>query len=118
MRRIILAVSLLATPAAAADAARGAVLFQTCAACHNERPGALGPDLKGVVGRPAASAPDFRYSGPMTRSGVVWSEDRLRAYLRSPQSVVKGNRMPFAGLDQPEDIDDIIAYLKLGAAGK
>ncbi len=112
-----MAAALLATPAAAADLAHGALVFKTCAACHNDRPGALGPDLKGVVGRPAASAPGFRYSAPMARSGVVWTEDALRSFLKAPQSLVKGNRMPFAGLDRPEDVDDVIAYLKSGGAG-
>jgi cytochrome c len=104
--------AVVAKPVAAADAAHGAELFKTCAACHSDRPGALGPDLQGVVDRPAGSLPSFRYSGPMSRSGVVWTEGALRAFLKAPQTVIKGNRMPFGGFDEPEDIDDVIAYLK------
>ena len=37
--------------AAAADADHGKALYQACAACHTERPDALGPSLKGVFGR-------------------------------------------------------------------
>src|SRR5262245_45832991 len=98
---------------AAADAEHGKALFQTCAACHTERPDALGPSLKGVVGRKSAALEDFRYSNPMKRANLVWDEDNLRAYISDPQAKVKGNRMPYGGLSAPKDVDDVIAYLKV-----
>ena len=99
--------------AAAADAEHGKALFQTCAACHTDRPDALGPSLKGVVGRKSAALDDFRYSNPMKRANFVWDEDNLRAYISDPQAKVKGNRMPCGGVNDPKDVDDIIAYLKV-----
>jgi cytochrome c len=99
--------------AAAADAEHGKALFQTCAACHTDRPDALGPSLKGVVGRKSAALDDFRYSNPMKRANLVWDEDNLRAYISDPQAKVKGNRMPYGGVNDPKDVDDIIAYLKV-----
>ena len=99
--------------AAAADAEHGKALFQTCAACHTDRPDALGPSLKGVVGRKSAALEDFRYSNPMKRANFVWDEDNLRAYISDPQAKVKGNRMPYGGVNDPKDVDDIIAYLKV-----
>jgi len=36
----------------------------------------------------------------------------LRDYIKDPQTKVKGNRMPFGGLSNLEDINDIVAYLK------
>jgi cytochrome c2 len=36
------------SPVKAADAEHGKVLYMACAACHNERPDALGPNLKGA----------------------------------------------------------------------
>jgi len=98
---------------AAADAEHGKALFQTCAACHTERPDALGPSLKGVVGRKSAALEDFRYSNPMKRANLVWDEDNLRAYISDPQAKVKGNRMPYGGVSDAKDVDDIIAYLKV-----
>jgi cytochrome c len=98
--------------AAAADAEHGKVLYQGCAACHTERPDALGPSLKGVFGRKAAALEDFRYSNPMKRANLVWDEDNLRAYIIDPQGKVKGNRMPYGGITNPKDVDDIVAYLK------
>ena len=35
----------------------------------------------------------------------------LDAYLESPQKVVPGNRMPCAGLKNPTDRTDLVAYL-------
>ena len=86
----------LASPATAADPDHGKALYQTCAACHTERPDALGPSLKGVVGRKSAALEDFRYSNPMKRANLVWDEANLRAYIQDPQAKVKGNRILMA----------------------
>ena len=110
------AVALLAMSAgatAAADAEHGKALYQTCAACHTEQPDALGPSLKGVIGRQSAALEGFRYSNPMKRANLVWDEDNLRAYIQDPQAKVKGNRMPYGGLTDAKDVDGIIAYLKV-----
>jgi cytochrome c len=101
-----------ATPAAAADAAHGKVVFQTCAACHSDKPDAIGPSLRGVYGRKSASLADFRYSNAMMRANLTWDDANLKAYIKDPQAKVKGNRMPFGGLSSDADIDDVIAYLK------
>jgi cytochrome c len=103
----------IASPATAADPDHGKALYQTCAACHTERPDALGPSLKGVVGRKSAALDDFRYSNPMKRANLVWDEANLRAYIQDPQAKVKGNRMPYGGASDAKDVDDIIAYLKV-----
>ena len=105
--------ALFTAAVAAADVEHGKALYQTCAACHKERPDALGPSLKGVVGRKSAALDDFRYSNPMRRANLVWDEDNLRAYIQDPQAKVKGNRMPYGGLSDPKDVEDIIAYLKV-----
>ena len=94
--------------ARAADAGHGQQLFKACAACHSNK---LGPSLTGVVGRKAAALDDFRYSPAMQRSNIVWDETNLREYIADPQGKVKGNRMPFAGLSNAKDIDDVVAYL-------
>lgn len=101
-----------ANAAQAADVAHGKIVFQTCAACHSEKPDAIGPSLRGVYGRKSGSLDNFRYSNAMLRANLVWDEANLRAYLKDPQAKVKGNRMPFAGLSDPKDVDDVIAFLK------
>jgi cytochrome c len=108
---VVLAFS-VSTPAPAADTDRGKQVFQACAACHTDRPDAIGPSLKGVFGRKAAALEDYRYSNPMKRANLIWDDANLRAYISDPQAKVPGNRMPFGGLHDPKDADDVIAYLK------
>ena len=102
----------LSASALAADAIHGKQLFTACLACHTERPDALGPSLKGVVGRKAGSLEDFRYSSAMMRSGIIWDDANLREYLQDPQAKVKGNHMPFSGYPNVVDADDVVAYLE------
>jgi cytochrome c len=107
----VLGIGLL-NPVWAQDAAHGKAVFQACAACHAaDRTNHVGPGLAGIIGRKAGTAPGFRYSRAMKKSGIVWSEKTLDAYLESPQKAVPGNRMPFAGLKDAEDRADVIAYL-------
>ena len=65
-----------------------------------------------MTGRKAAALEDFRYSAPMKRANLTWDDANLRAYISDPQATVKGNRMPFGGIREPKDVDDIVAYLK------
>jgi cytochrome c len=113
-RLLIAAGCMLASvlPCVAADAEHGKLVFQTCAACHTDRPDAIGPSLKGVVGRRSAALEDFRYSNPMKRANLTWDDDNLRQYIADPQAKVPGNRMPYGGLHDSKDVDDVIAYLK------
>jgi cytochrome c len=106
-------IAITVAPAAAADAAHGKVVFQTCAACHTDKPDAIGPSLRGVYGRKSAALDDFRYSPAMQRANLTWDEANLKAYIKDPQAKVKGNRMPFGGLSSDAEIDDVIAYLKV-----
>jgi cytochrome c len=96
----------------------GRRLFATCAVCHSAvdpavrtPPRLVGPNLWGVVGRPAAST-NFDYSEAMRASGVVWDEASLDAYLEHPAGFVRGNRMGFAGISDQQQRTAIIAYLK------
>jgi cytochrome c len=98
--------------AQAADAVHGKQVFAACAACHSDKPDAIGPSLRGVYGRTSGSLEDFRYSNAMMRAKLTWNDDNLRAYIKDPQAKVPGNRMPFGGLQDEKDVDDVIAYLK------
>ena len=106
------ALAILSSAARAADANRGRQVFQACAACHGDKGGDLGPSLVGVAGRKAASLENFRYSPAMMRSNIVWNDANLHAFLVNPQAKVKGTRMPYEGLGESQDVDDVIAYLK------
>ena len=117
MRRpvaILIAAGVMGQPASAGDAAKGALVFQRCAMCHTIERGAgngLGPNLFGVVGRKAASLPDFPYSPALKNSKIVWTDAKLKAWVMGPQKLVPGTRMSFAGLSNPQMADDLIAFL-------
>lgn len=116
--RAFVAAGVLAFTASAAEAAgnaaNGASVFARCAICHNNTKGAgakIGPDLFGVVGRKAGTEPGFSYSAAMKNSGITWTNEKLDAYIKSPQMVVPGNKMPFSGLPSSNQRADLIAYL-------
>ena len=96
------------------DAARGEAKFQDCAACHKLEAGAnnVGPSLHGVLTRKAGELADFRYSPAIKRSGIAWTPETLDKFIADPQAVVPGNRMPYAGMANPGDRADLIAYLQ------
>nr|WP_316655311.1 cytochrome c family protein [uncultured Gellertiella sp.] len=104
------------------DAKLGAAIFKKCAACHTatEATNKVGPSLMGVVGRPVATAPGYSYSPAMKAfgDGKTWDEAQLTTYLADPRGVVKGTKMGFAGLKKPDDVANVIAYLKNPAAAK
>ena len=106
------AILIVALVAGGADIEHGEKVFLACAACHTEKPDAVGPSLKGIFGRKSAAIGEFRYSGPMRRANLTWDEANLREYIADPQAKVRGNRMPFGGLHDQNDVDDLIAYLK------
>ena len=96
------------------DAARGEQRFKECAACHSVEPGVnnVGPSLAGLFGRQAGSAPDFRYSPAMRKSGITWTPQTLDTFIADPQKRVPANRMPYAGLTDAAARADLIAYLE------
>lgn len=105
-----------------ADAAAGEALFKRCAACHTDDSGGankIGPNLWGVINRPVASHAGFAYSGAMKEfaqgGSVVWDYEHLDHFIVAPKSLVKGTAMSFAGLKDPKDRANLIAYLRTTA---
>jgi cytochrome c len=48
----------------------------------------------------------------MKNSGIVWDDATLATFLKSPRKAVPGTKMTFAGLPKPQDVANVIAYLK------
>lgn len=97
------------------DIAAGKAGFAKCASCHQVGPSAragFGPQLNGIVGRAAAASKDYRYSAALQNSRIVWTEDKLRAFLKSPGDVVPGTKMRFWGISNEQDLSNLLAYLK------
>jgi cytochrome c len=97
---------------ASADLGRGARQFNKCAACHKLEDGAngTGPHLYGIVGRAKGSVAGFGYSGAIGTDDV-WSPENLSAFLENPRGYAPGTSMAFAGLRNPQERADLIAYL-------
>ena len=98
-----------------ADAAAGEATFRKCTACHTATqggPNQLGPNLWGVVGsHVGAHAAGFAYSEALRGKGGEWSFENLDAWLRSPRTFAPGTKMTFAGLSNPEERANLIAWL-------
>jgi len=104
---------LLAAPAAGQTPAPPPA-FAACKACHSVDKGGrngVGPNLHGVVGRPAASVSGYSYSAAMRASKLRWDEATLDQYLAGPSRKVPGTKMPI-GMADPAKRATIIAYLK------
>ncbi len=107
----------LAPGAWAQDAAAGQRVFNQCRACHTVEQGGrngVGPNLFGVVGRRAASVEGYRYSANMrelAEGGLTWDAETLNRYLANPKDVVPRGSMTFVGLRNPQQLQDVIAYL-------
>lgn len=123
-----LAAFAISAPAFAGDAAKGENEFKKCKACHSitaadgtaiVKGGNTGPNLYGVVGRPVASYPDFKYGEGIQEAaakGLVWDEAMIAAYVADPTAWLKEvtgdpkakTKMTFK---LPKNGADVAAYL-------
>jgi cytochrome c len=88
---------------------------RACAACHTFDAGGanrLGPNLHNIVGQDIASVEGFNYSPALQALEGVWDDEHLDAFLADPRDYAPGNRMAFAGVRDPAQRADIIAYLR------
>jgi len=96
------------------DIANGARQFSKCKVCHTITKGGrnkVGPNLFGILGRPAASAPGFRYSSALKGSGIIWDEKTLNTWINNPRTTVPGTSMSFVGIRDEKSRRDLLAYL-------
>jgi len=115
------AVALLLLPHAPAfgadgDPTRGEQIYHRCQGCHSIDTNRVGPRHAGLFGRRAGSLDDYNYSDAMRDSGVLWNEGTLDQFLTAPRKFIPGTKMPFAGIPDPEERADLIAYLKKATA--
>jgi cytochrome c len=100
---------------ASADPTKGEQVFKKCTACHNADQGganALGPNLWGVLGEPIGKgAHGFAFSEALAGKGGAWDWNSLSTWLANPKKFAPGTKMTFAGLSNPEDRANVIAFL-------
>jgi cytochrome c len=85
---LLFGLTFLVTPAFAADTPKA---VRSCVACHTfdkGGPSKIGPNLFGVVGKPAASDANFAKYGEdflaAAGTGLTWTDDTLDAYIADP----------------------------------
>ena len=93
-------------------AKKGAPAYRICAACHSLQPGMhlSGPSLAGLWGKNAGTVTGFgRHTKAMKKSGIIWDEDTLSAWLANPQAMVRG-------VKKDETRVNLIAFLRQALA--
>jgi cytochrome c len=103
-------------PALAGDPVAGKAIFGQCLACHTVEPGAadgVGPNLRGVLGKPAATnRPGYAYSEALKAAKLTWDDATLDTWIKNPVAMVPGSKMEFVGLSKRDKREDVIAYMK------
>ena len=118
MMKVMIALAVLAIAAAgngwAQDVEKGQNSFKKCLPCHRIGPDAknlVGPELNGLDGRKSGTVEGFNYSDANKNSGIVWNEAKFKEYIQDPRGVVPGTKMIFAGIKNPQEINDLWAYV-------
>ncbi|HET8731332.1 MAG TPA: cytochrome c family protein [Moraxellaceae bacterium] len=94
------------------DAIRGKDIYARCGACHALEYDRTGPRHCGLFGRRAGSVPGFSYSAAMRKSNIVWDGKSLDRFIANPTKMMPGTAMGYAGISDPQERADLIAYLK------
>lgn len=105
----------LATLLASADPAAGETLGRQCTACHVFEEGGdnrVGPGLWNVVGADIAAHDGFAYSDALQGIEGDWTYEALDGFLAAPRDWAPGTAMSYAGIRDPQDRANMIAYLQ------
>lgn len=106
----------IASAAGEGDVSDGSDVYDSeCADCHSARQGKnkKGPSLFAVVGRHSGTQQGYQYSEAMAHSAIVWTPEKIQAYLAAPKTVVPGGKMKYDSGDlSAQDIADLLAFLK------
>jgi cytochrome c len=104
------------------DIANGKKIAKKCMVCHTLTQGGktrLGPNLYGILGKPAGKVSDFKYSKAMASSGLVWDRATFSDFIANPKKVIQGTKMSFRGIKKAAQRADLLAYFEtLGSGGK
>jgi len=108
---LVTCVSSVIQPLVAANS-QGKELFEKrCTGCHSLDNDKMGPRLRGVFGRAAASVPSFPYSESLRKSGVTWDSSSLDKWLTDPDGFIPDSDMAFR-VTNKEERTTIIEYLQ------
>lgn len=88
--------------------------FAQCAICHKVDEAThmpTGPHLVGIYGAEAGSREGYSYSAALKNSGIVWDEQTLDAFIKSPRKTVAGTKMGFGGVADEAKRDELVEFL-------
>ena len=104
----------LPAPYNTADLDNGASKFALCSSCHTLSEGGpvmTGPNLWHIIGEKAGVRDGYKFSDPMKAAGFTWDSAHLDTWITDPKVMLPGTKMTFAGMKDPKDRTDVIAYL-------
>ena len=117
-RMLVLAAAVLAASAGAVraqDVAAGENSFKKCLPCHAvgaDAKNKVGPELNGLDGRKSGTAEGYNYSEANKNSGITWSDEVFKEYIKDPRAKIPGTKMVFAGIKNEREVNDLWAFLK------
>ncbi len=103
----------------AQDLEAGEASFRKCAPCHGvgeDATNKVGPVLNGLDGRKAGTVEGFSYTDANKNSGITWTEETFKEYIKDPRAKVPGTKMIFAGIKSDKELTDLWGYVKQFAA--
>ena len=106
----------------AQSAEAGERVYLQCRACHQVGENAknlVGPQLNGLFGRKTGMVEGYSYTDANKNANIAWDEKTFSEYIVDPKGKIPGTKMVVAGIKNPQQVTDLIAYLKqFDASGK
>jgi cytochrome c len=98
-----------------ANANAGKELAKKCLSCHSldkDGPNKIGPYLWNIAGADKGRITTYKYSDALKAVAGKWDDESLFLFLHKPLKFIPGTKMTFIGLAKPEDVANIVMFLK------
>lgn len=100
---------------ASADIAAGQRSFAKCQSCHTieqGQPNGMGPNLWATINEPIGQGKNgYAFSSALSGHGGTWTFQNMDDWLKSPSRFAPGTKMSFAGLSDPQERANVIAFM-------
>jgi len=95
--------------------AEGKAAFANCSVCHavaKDAPNGAGPNLFGIVGKPAGQVAGFAYSDALKASRIIWTAAELDSFIAGPAAKIPGTTMMAGPMVDAAKRQAVIAFLE------